>query len=922
MIFKVFKYAAVVFTAVVCLCAASCALTEEQEEKLMKPEMNKKALELYVGETDTIAALFPEKTEGDVVWKSLDPETVTVEDGGVLKAVKPGKTVVTATKGGKTAKCDVYVVEKEFSFDDNVLISVFWPPTALYVNDKQYTLLEKAGIDWVMGAGEETLSAKEVQLKMLGLCYKHGMRMNVSTPGTGWALTGKTDEEIAAIVEEFRNIPAANGFYILDEPINPNVFIKAYAAMKRTDPNSYMHLNFLPYGCYASPRIYESQMNDWAKLCAESGYPLDYLMYDLYPFGLEPGSMNRAAFLMNLECARKAGLRNGVKTANYIQSVEQCVAFRSPNRSETLYEINMSLAFGIKQISYFTWFTPHDRSEPFANGIMTKDGIPTEKYKFIRELNAYVHTIGKTLIKCDAIEVYAGTDGFGAIQTVPSDFFVTLDGDRDFTVSVTRDRETSRNYVMVVNNDFANPKETKLVFDGKITGNFGYVDGKDGSLKSFKVGKDGSANVSLEAGGALIIAMPEGFDRLKDFEWNPAAGENLARHAEISCSTSEGAGGWYMDNLNDGGRYSTEASQGWRSAGNGDQRITVTFDKKVACNRIDFYPAGGIMDYGADAPESYRLSVSADGSSWTDIDFELLRADRPDRVRTALFERVEARYIRIFIEGISGQHVSLAEIEIFDDDGSVPEPVSLGDVKEERGLVAVSYKPGDDLASQKPVTVSSYPAGTAYKDWGWWPAFLTDGDKSKGWTSDVGLHRTPEGEEYAVIDMRDVFALDRAVLTPLGAWPEDFEIAVSKDMKNWTRVCSFEGCAVPEGAFTAELGGAEGRYVMIKGTKLRTGGNANDGYLMQLGEVELYGTPAVDFEEAKMLMAKYLEAGGSEKSSTYTVVYSEVCGEGRLYRANGMLTQSRLDTLMRKMLKEAGLDFETALAVEPGAQGN
>ncbi len=91
---------------------------------------------------------------------------------------------------------------------------------------------------------------------------------------------------------------------------------------------------------------------------------------------------------------------------------------------------------------------------------------------------------------------------------------------------------------------------------------------------------------------------------------------------------------------------------------------------------------------------------------------------------------------------------------------------------------------------------------------------------------------------------------------------------------------------------------------------------------MQLGEVELYGTPAVDFEEAKILMEKYLEAGGSEKSSTYAVVYSEVCGEGRLYRANGMLTQSRLDTLMRKMLKEAGLDFETALAVEPVAQGN
>ncbi|MBO4364029.1 MAG: discoidin domain-containing protein [Clostridia bacterium] len=882
----------------------------------MKPELNKYALELFVGETDRLTATFPDaegEDEGEepVVWRSEDPEIVSAGEDGVLTGLKPGKTAVTAEKGGKSVKCDVYVVEKEFSFDDNILISVFWPPTVEYVNDKQYTLLEKAGIDWVMGAGEETLSSKEVQLKMLELCYKHGMRMNVSTPGTGWALTTKTDEEIAAIVEEFRNIPAANGFYILDEPGNPNVFINAYRAMKTTDPNSYMHLNFLPYGCYASPRVYESQMNDWAKLCAETGYPLDYLMYDLYPFGLEPGSMNRGGFLMNLECARRAGLRNGVKTANYIQSVEQCVAFRSPNRAETLYEINMSLAFGIKQISYFTWFTPHDRSEPFANGIISKDGVPSEKYKYIYELNAYVHAIGKTLIKCDAIEVYAGEEGYGAIETLPYGYFVSLRGDKDLTVSVLRDRETGRNYVMAVNNDFGNAKETELVFDKAVAGVFGYIDEKDGSLKALKVAGDGSVKLKLEAGGAVIIALPEGFDRKKDLEWTPAEGGNLALHAEISCSTSEGSGGWYMDNLNDGVRYSAENAQGWRSVGNDPQRITVSFDKAVALNRIDFYPAGGIMDYGSDCPESYRISVSNDGETWREIEFKLLRADRADDVKTAAFDRTEARFIRVVIDEISGDYVTLAEIEIYDDSGNVPEPVPLGDIKEERGLSIVSYSPGENLAKLKPVTVSSYPGGTAYRDWGWWPSFLTDLDPKKGWTSDVGLHKEPAGEEFAVIDMKDIFALEKAVLTPLGAWPADFEISVSGDMKNWTKVCSFENCPVPDGAFTADMGGAVGRYVMIKGTKLRYGGNVNDGYLMQLGEVELYGTPVVDYEEAKALMAKFLEAGGSEKSSAYSLVYTEVCGDGHLYREHGLLTQTRLDSFLRKMLKEVGLGFES-----------
>ena len=175
----------------------------------------------------------------------------------------------------------------------------------------------------------------------------------------------------------------------------------------------------------------------------------------------------------------------------------------------------------------------------------------------------------------------------------------------------------------------------------------------------------------------------------------------------------------------------------------------------------------------------------------------------------------------------------------------------------------------------------------------------------------MGLHKEPAGEEFAVIDMKDIFALEKAVLTPLGAWPADFEISVSGDMKNWTKVCSFENCPVPEGAFTADMGGAVGRYVMIKGTKLRYGGNVNDGYLMQLGEVELYGTPVVDYEEAKALMAKFLEAGGSEKSSAYSLVYTEVCGDGHLYREHGLLTQTRLDSFLRKMLKEVGLGFES-----------
>ena len=49
----------------------------------------------------------------------------------------------------------------------------------------------------------------------------------------------------------------------------------------------------------------------------------------------------------------------------------------------------MGLAFGYKQFSYFTWFTPSNRSEPFADGIILLDGTPNPKsYEAVKQLTS------------------------------------------------------------------------------------------------------------------------------------------------------------------------------------------------------------------------------------------------------------------------------------------------------------------------------------------------------------------------------------------------------------------------------------------------------------------------------------------------------------------------------------------------------
>lgn len=79
-------------------------------------KLNKTSLYLSQGTTYTL------KIEGStkaVKWKSLDKSIATVSDKGKVKAVKVGKTTITATIGKNTYKCSLNVVKKLSKADFN-----------------------------------------------------------------------------------------------------------------------------------------------------------------------------------------------------------------------------------------------------------------------------------------------------------------------------------------------------------------------------------------------------------------------------------------------------------------------------------------------------------------------------------------------------------------------------------------------------------------------------------------------------------------------------------------------------------------------------------------------------------------------------------------------------------------------------------
>ncbi len=827
-------------------------------------DVNKSALELAVGESDSVKVTVTAVDELDhsVSWVSANPNVASVDESGVITANAVGSTTITATvansardENGENIKKEisVAVVEKKFSFDDNILISIFWPPTSEYMDavsddsrwDEQYKLMADAGINFVNNVTGNDLNAKETNLKMAEYANKYGMHVSVADQRFGGNLMKLTAEQIKSLIDEYRNVPGVAGYYILDEPSNANPYNAVHQAMKQADPDGYMHLNFLPAWAYSTLEQAKDQMNDYLKLNAAGGYPQDYLMYDLYPYPDNSTAMNRSGFLGNMRAVWEVGRENDVKTANYLQSVQIPGAYRAPSASEIRYEAMMGLAFGYKQFSYFTWFTPSNRSEPFADGIILLDGTPNPKsYEAVKQLNSEIHALGTTLVKLDAEEIYLNGETWGDLP-IPEGFFAQGVDSTNFTVSYLKEKNGTQGYMMLVNNDYANEATIRVKLDSAIT-SLKRVSAQDGTLSDAAL-SGGELTVTLAAGDGALYQLPAGYV----YESGKEENDNLALDANVYADSSEGGNGWYISKLNDGVREPENANNGWKSVGTQQAVITADLRESKAFNRVDLYPAVGEMgpaSAGQGMPKDFTIEVSQDGKSWTAVYTAADKTMENGAAYSTTFDAQTARYVRVNVTATNSSYCAIGEFEIYNDDGTIPTP-KPGTTEDE----VVHYEPGDNLLLNKKYYVSSTTPDGTYKQWGWAAEYLNDGiaQTGNGWTSNVGVnHDEATSHEWCAFDMGDLFAVNKVRIYAGSrfAFPVDYRVQVSLDGTTWTDVAVRTGDPGTEGWREIEFDAQTARFVRVYGDKLVLSGV--DGYLMQIGEVEAYGTPVVDRDAA------------------------------------------------------------------------
>lgn len=92
-------------------------------------EIEKSEISIEKGKTYRInASVYPDDaTESRISWNTSDNTIATVDKNGNIKAGKIGMAIITATVGGKSAQCEVFVYEninKDIYHDSNVKINL------------------------------------------------------------------------------------------------------------------------------------------------------------------------------------------------------------------------------------------------------------------------------------------------------------------------------------------------------------------------------------------------------------------------------------------------------------------------------------------------------------------------------------------------------------------------------------------------------------------------------------------------------------------------------------------------------------------------------------------------------------------------------------------------------------------------------
>jgi len=260
------------------------------------------------------------------------------------------------------------------------------------------------------------------------------------------------DAAVREITEDYAEFENIIGWDIVDEPnaAKFGILSAIVNAFRRYTPDMETVINLYPN--YAVPQQlgtpdYMTYLEEFVNIV----YP-DYISYDHYHFlGRENRNAlindcsdererlirlsaetteNRGGFFENMEDIRNVALKYDLPTMLIVLLTEHG-PYRNLTYSELLWEVNMCLAYGMRRISYFTYWEPRSSDHwQWDNAMCDTVGNKMQHYYDVQSINKIIRPIGEYLFDRTSVGVYhIGSAESGAALFTSRDTIQKIDGD-------------------------------------------------------------------------------------------------------------------------------------------------------------------------------------------------------------------------------------------------------------------------------------------------------------------------------------------------------------------------------------------------------------------------------------------------------------------------------------------------------------
>ena len=367
-----------------------------------------------------------------------------------------------------------------------------------------YQEYKDCGFDTLLLLGNDPYSGEDFKtsdLKMnLDLCKQVGLKTIVfdlrlhDLAASTESLIGKGKQfanmkELTAYVRScmkpYMEHEAFYGVGLVDEPSHNqfDAIGEVTKAIKAVDEDIFVHMVMLPYLAgvtidrytgvsfgNVSIQSYKTYINDYLDKTEA-----DYFGYDNYPFK-EEGLLD--SYFRNLQVAVTEASTHDADVVLTGQSCEMLGQYRKQTETDFRYQGNVALAFGVKNILYYTyWMFPNRVVENYVTAIMDDDGTKM-LYDDVQKVNLEIQEMAKVLLHFDYEKANLSYNKENAV-TAPAYFSGVKSEDLDgltiksvsqpTMITQMKDAEKNLTGYMVVNISEPNEKLSSTVnvqFDG------------------------------------------------------------------------------------------------------------------------------------------------------------------------------------------------------------------------------------------------------------------------------------------------------------------------------------------------------------------------------------------------------------------------------------------------------------------------